>query len=151
MRRYESKSMNRNFLTLVGRVILAAVSIAITTSMFSPVVGQTAEDSSTQQILEQQPEDNQIAELPEPVANAVLQGVSQQMGIEISSLSVIEAQKQNWSNSCLELADECEDGMVSGWLVTVGKDNELFVYRTNESGSVVGMEQSITLTKPSAE
>lgn len=143
--------MNRNFLTLVGKVISAAVSIVIATSMFSPVMGQTVEDSSTQQTLEQPSEDHQIAELPEPVANAVLKSVSQQMEIEISSLSVIEAQKQNWSNSCLELADECEDGVVSGWLVTVGKDNELFVYRTNESGSIVGMEQSITLTKSSAE
>lgn len=119
----------------------------IATSLDCPAFGQIVEDSLSKQIIEEHSEDNQVAELPGSLANAVLEDILLLTGIEILKLSIIKARKQIWSNNCLELNDECVNGIVPGWLVTVAKDNRLFIYRTNESGSVVGIEQNITFTK----
>lgn len=92
--------------------------------------------------------ENQIAgNLPKTVADAVLQAASQQSGLSVSKLRIIGAEQQEWSNGCLGLANPnevCTQALVSGWLMTVEAGQQKLVYRTNENGSVVKLDEAAT-------
>ncbi len=83
-------------------------------------------------------------ELPASVKNAVLQAASRRLQQLISQLTIIQAQRQTWKDSCLELAnaDEfCTQALVSGWRVVVGAVDQTLVYHTNQTGSAVRLNQ----------
>lgn len=80
--------------------------------------------------------------LPNAVAQAVLQDASRQPNV-YKGLRIIQAERQDWPDGCLGLAQRgvfCTQGMVPGWRVTVESGQQTFVYRTNESGSVIKLE-----------
>ncbi|MDZ8107816.1 MAG: hypothetical protein RM338_19655 [Nostoc sp. DedQUE12a] len=82
--------------------------------------------------------------LPTSVKNAVLQAASRRLQQPISQLTIVESQQQTWRNGCLELAsaDEfCTQALVSGWRVVVGGREKTLVYHTNETGSIVRLNQ----------
>ncbi|MEJ6481809.1 hypothetical protein N0Y54_10815 [Nostoc punctiforme UO1] len=90
------------------------------------------------------PSDNLPGKLPASVKNAVLQAASRRLQQPISQLTIIQAQSQNWRDSCLELAntDEfCTQALVSGWRVVVGAVDQTLVYHTNQTGSAVRLNQ----------
>jgi len=145
--------MNKFFLARVSKVVLTAIGITLTISVFSPVVGQSTLNPFTQQLLAQQLNDNQESVLesqeqmvifPEAVVQAVLQDLSQRTGVEISNLNVnLELEEKKWSNNCLELVSEgkeCFDVVSPGWLVTVTNFKEYYVYHTNDNGSVIKLK-----------
>ena len=83
--------------------------------------------------------------LPKSVADAVLQAASQQSGLPISELRIIQSEQRTWSDSCLGLggpAESCLRVLVPGWLVTVEGGQQRLVYHTNASGSVLRLNQA---------
>ena len=83
--------------------------------------------------------------IPNSVANAVLQDASAQANLPFQELRVVNAEPRDWSDSCLGLAPPgtfCTQSVVSGWQVRVEGGQRSFIYRTNDSGSVVKPESS---------
>ncbi|HEY9849793.1 MAG TPA: S-layer homology domain-containing protein [Leptolyngbyaceae cyanobacterium] len=81
--------------------------------------------------------------VPQAVANAVLENLSQQTGIRVANLRVLEAQQQTWSDGCLGIGSPgitCAQTLVPGWRVVIGNNQQRWVYRTNLSGSVVKLD-----------
>jgi len=82
-------------------------------------------------------------DLPNSVKNAVLRDIADRTRFDVSALRIIQAERQQWSDGCLGLggpAELCMAAIVPGWRVTVEGGRQTFVYRTNESGSVVKSE-----------
>jgi len=82
--------------------------------------------------------------LPTSIKNAVLQAASKRLQQPISQLTIVESQQQTWRNGCLELAnpDEfCTQALVPGWRVVVSGRQQTLVYHTNQTGSVVRLNQ----------
>ncbi|MBD2612049.1 hypothetical protein H6G94_12300 [Nostoc punctiforme FACHB-252] len=83
-------------------------------------------------------------QLPASIKNAVLQAASKRLQQPISQLTIVESQQQTWRNGCLELAnpDEfCTQALVPGWRVVVSGRQQTLVYHTNQTGSVVRLNQ----------
>ena len=92
---------------------------------------------------EQTAEDN-IKLLPEAITDAVFKEVSQQSGMPASQLRIVEVARQTWSDGCLGLGGSdtlCTQSLVPGWQVTVASSEQQWVYRTNESGSLVKLDE----------
>ncbi|MDB9375495.1 hypothetical protein [Nodularia sphaerocarpa] len=93
---------------------------------------------------------NTSTNLPQSVKNAVLRAASKRLKLPSSRLTIIEAQPRTWSDGCLNLggANEiCLQALVEGWRVTVGGGNQILVYHTNETGSVIILnEEASTIT-----
>ena len=90
------------------------------------------------------------------VENSVLQHASRQLRLPTSSLRIIHAQPQTWSDNCLGLRESelvCTQIPVPGWQVAVVSGKQSWIYRTNASGSVIKMEQhtSAPSSAPSKE
>lgn len=86
--------------------------------------------------------------LSSTVSHTVLQQASQQSGLPTSALKIVQAQPQTWSDSCLELGDSkvpCTQISVSGWQVTVASKQNRWIYRTDDSGSVIKLQGNATL------
>ena len=77
------------------------------------------------------------------VTNAVLREVSRRTSLPTSAFRIVESQRQNWSNGCLGLSTPgiaCTEAIVPGWRIVVANGQQCWVYRTNESGSVVKLD-----------
>jgi len=95
-------------------------------------------------IAEQLPSDR---DLPNSVAQAVLRDVVRRSNLSSSQLRIVQADRQDWPNGCLGLAERgvfCTQANVPGWRVTVEGSGTVFAYRTNESGSVIKLESGAT-------
>ncbi|PAX52848.1 hypothetical protein [Brunnivagina elsteri] len=87
---------------------------------------------------------NNTTKLPEKVRESVLKRASNFLKLPISELSIIQSEKRDWRNSCLELAEPgrlCSQIIVPGWKVVVGAKEQALVYHTNEKGSVTRLNQ----------
>nr|MBW4575507.1 S-layer homology domain-containing protein [Aphanothece sp. CMT-3BRIN-NPC111] len=145
--------MNRSSFALLGSIVLASASVAITTSApssagISPKAEQAGENPTDEQLAQStgsqsgQSEDVQALPL---VKNAVLKDASQQTGKPISELSIVDAQKQTWSDGCLGLGGagvSCTQATIPGWKVTVASGEKRWVYRTNISGTLVKWDEA---------
>ncbi|BAZ53316.1 S-layer domain-containing protein [Nostoc sp. NIES-4103] len=147
------KYINSSFLAHLSKVVCAATSVAI----FSPIVSayavsdfsttskQTLGDSTSQHLIANEI-NSEINRLPEAVKEAVLQDISQRTGSEISDLRILKAKQQTWANGCLGLkADEfCSQAVVRGWQVVVANQQQIWVYRTDESGTMAKLDEGST-------
>ncbi|MEW6499306.1 MAG: hypothetical protein AB1589_43540, partial [Cyanobacteriota bacterium] len=82
------------------------------------------------------PNPNSITELPESVATALLQNVSQQSGVPVSDLRILGAQRVTWRDGCMGLSSRntaCTLALVEGWRVVVQSNDQMWVYHTNGS------------------
>jgi hypothetical protein len=151
-------AMNRSSFALLGSVVLATAGVAITTSAPStagidPKAGKSPGNQTEQQLLtghtvgrqlKQNQQDNAIEALP-LVANAVLKDASQRTGIPASELNLVEVRQQAWSDGCLGLGGSgvlCTQAIVPGWKVTVASGENRWVYRTNQSGTLVKWDEA---------
>ena len=151
-------AMNRSSFALLGSVVLATAGVAITTSSPStagidPKAGKSPGNQTEQQILtgqtvgrqlKQNQQDNAIEALP-LVANAVLKDASQRTGIPASDLNLVEVRQQAWSDGCLGLGGTgvfCTQAVVPGWKVIVASGENRWVYRTNQSGTLVKWDEA---------
>lgn len=83
--------------------------------------------------------------LPESVANSVLEDASTRYNLPVEELRLVQAEPQDWPDGCLGLAPPdtfCTQIIVSGWQVTVEGGGKSLVYRTDDSGSLVKLEQN---------
>ncbi|GAB1540379.1 hypothetical protein NUACC21_30480 [Scytonema sp. NUACC21] len=82
--------------------------------------------------------------LPQSVKKAVLQTASGRLELPVDQLSVIEVQKRDWSNGCLNLpkpGEGCTQAIVPGWRIVVGAAEQRLVYHTNTNGSAIRLNQ----------
>ncbi|ARV59903.1 S-layer protein [Nostocales cyanobacterium HT-58-2] len=167
--------MNRRYLTILSKITLAASYVAFaqsnhpTKAIASPPVSgsgypeftfptakeQTAENSPKQQPILADDTNNEQkvqVELPEPVKAAVLHDISQRSNSDISTLRIVRAERTTWSDGCLgsRAQGRCVRPSVPGWQVIVASEKQIWVYHTNESGTVTkldeGSTQAITAT-----
>lgn len=89
------------------------------------------------------------ANLPQSVADAVLQDASRRSRLPISKLRIVEAQQRQWSDGCLGLGGPevlCAAVVVPGWLVAVEAGQQRLVYRS-DSGSRVVLDEAASITR----
>ncbi|MBH8554042.1 hypothetical protein I8751_17045 [Nostocaceae cyanobacterium CENA357] len=82
--------------------------------------------------------------LPASVKNAVLQAASRRLQQPISRLNITQAQQKTWRDGCLELggiAELCLAALTPGWRVVVGAVEQTLVYHTNQTGSVLRLNE----------
>ena len=93
------------------------------------------------QIPQELPQDST---LPDSVAKAVLQDVQMRSHLSVKQWHIVKVEPHNWPDGCLGLASPgtfCTQIVVPGWQVTVESGKHRFVYRTNNSGSLVKLAQ----------
>lgn len=99
-------------------------------------------------------EQNQsVSNLPISVANQVFQDAANRSGLPHSGLRIVEAQSQTWPDGCLGLGEPgtlCTLALVPGWQVKISSGRQAWVYRTNESGSLVRLDESASQFNDSA-
>lgn len=153
--------MNPRSLAHLSKVVVAATSVAI----FSPIVSAYAASgisTTVEQISGHSPgreilladnddddddrDDYKKASLPESIKVAIFREISQRTKTPITNLRVVQARRQIWTNGCLNLPVEgsCTQAMVRGWQVLVANQQQVWVYRTNESGTVAKFDQDST-------
>ncbi len=96
-----------------------------------------------------QTKQNQTVEALPLVMKAVLQEASHRTGIPISDLSVAEVKQETWSDGCLGLTKPgivCTEALVPGWQITVASGDNRWVYRTNQSGTIVKWDEAASKT-----
>ncbi|MBE9215873.1 hypothetical protein IQ247_24965 [Plectonema cf. radiosum LEGE 06105] len=90
------------------------------------------------------PTDNStVNELPPAVKSAVLSDATKRVSKPVASLRITQVEKQNWGDSCLGLAEAdqlCAQVIVPGWKVVVTDGQRELVYRTDEKGKQVKLE-----------
>ncbi|MGA9377406.1 MAG: S-layer homology domain-containing protein, partial [Phormidium sp.] len=161
--------MNQGLFALLGRLVFASASLVIIQtaanaqeSRLSAVSGQIAEKINQEQVISQKSGTNEQnlrqrrtrrqrvinnGPVPEAVSDAIIQNLSQQTGIEVSALKIVEAEQQVWANGCLGISSPgvpCAEGKVPGWEVVVGNATQRWVYRSNMSGSLVKLDAIAT-------
>ena len=115
-----------------GMTLGCQTSVPPTDSPSTSVPGENVENPSTS--------------LPPSVTDAVLQAASQQSVLPISQLQITQAQQQTWPDGCLGISSPdtlCTQALVPGWRVRVEAQEKFLIYRTDDSGSVVKLEQTI--------
>ena len=150
--------MNQNNLAIFGKIALAATCLAIISPISSAKaissadrVRQNAKNPVAELLLadgdENNSDDKKIpAKLPEEVKTVILSNIAQNAGVEVSNLRIIKAEKQVWTNGCLNLKAEsdCIQAKVPGWQVVVASEKQMWVYRTDESGGIAKLDREST-------
>lgn len=91
-------------------------------------------------------ETNNSNTLPPAVSEAVTRDAAQLLGLSADKLQIIDAQRQTWPNGCLGLnfPDRgCTEALVQGWRVTLRAGDRQLVYRTDDSGNTVYLENGV--------
>jgi hypothetical protein len=158
--------MNLRFLRSLSGVLWVTAGIGITTSTLSPVHALATKLPAQAEELTHQPSANQIAQdnqvpeegqvleddvasLPEAIQESILKDASRQSGVQVSKLRVVKVKRQMWSDGCLGLAGSdgvCNQAQIPGWEVLVANGEKTWVYRCNESGSLVKLDEDATRT-----
>ena len=84
-----------------------------------------------------------LTQLPPDVQSAVLNDTAKRTSKTVAALRVTQVEKENWGDSCLGLAQSgkvCAQVVVPGWKVVVSDGQQEYVYRTDESGKQVKLE-----------
>ncbi len=84
-------------------------------------------------------------DLPESVSQAVIQEVSRITNIDPNKLKIINYSQQLWPDGCLGLSkpgELCTLALVEGWRVVVGNEDKEWIYRTNNGGNYLRLENT---------
>jgi hypothetical protein len=79
---------------------------------------------------------------PQAVDQAVL-FLSDNLGVEVQEIQVLDFERVDWSNACLELAapDEvCAEAVTPGFRVVLEANGQQYVLHTDEQGNAVRLE-----------
>ncbi len=146
------------FASLNGVVLVAAGAVGIglaelATSAPSPAnaspMQQVAQASSLELeegINQESVAQQQTVEFSRTIGSAVLQDVAQRSRLQVSDLEIVDVQQKTWSDGCLGLGGVCTQAEVPGWQVVVASAQQLWVYRTNQAGSVVKLDEAASQT-----
>lgn len=83
-------------------------------------------------------------ELPDDVETAVKEALSASADVSGEEIEIVAVQEKEWPDACLGLGGEdelCAQVITPGWKVKLRADDEAYVFRTNEDGSVLRLEQ----------
>lgn len=89
-------------------------------------------------------QNNRTNRLPRSVANAILRDLASRQGSFAGAFQITDYSQQTWRNGCLELQrpDElCSQALVPGWRVVVSRGRQSWVYHSNQTGSVVRLNE----------
>lgn len=84
-----------------------------------------------------------IANLPNDIADAVRQNLATQIGISPDKIEVSKATQQTWPNTCLGIpkSDElCGQMLVEGWRIVLSNGSDTWIYRTDSKGKLLRIE-----------
>lgn len=84
-------------------------------------------------------------DLPKFVKSTVLSDATKRYSKPVTDIRITQAQKQNWEDSCLGLPEPgrlCAQAIVPGWKVVVSDGQSELVYRTDEKGRQIKLEDS---------
>lgn len=87
-------------------------------------------------------------EAPNTIAYAALREAGKRLNAPTSELRILQAQRMMWTDSCFGLpspADGCAIGNFVGWRVMIDGRGQSVVYRTNEDGSQIRLEDPATV------
>ena len=82
--------------------------------------------------------------LPNEVKTAVLNDAVKRTSRTVSQMQIVKAQPQQWSDGCLGLGkpeEICIQAIAPGWQVIVTDGLRNWIYRTDETGNIVRLEQ----------
>ncbi|GEM_PF-774436 len=100
----------------------------------------------------QTPQDTRTNRLPAQVARAVRQDLSARTRIAPGKLRITQSSRQTWPDGCLGIAERdriCTQALVPGWRVVVSDGNKTWVYRTNNTGGTLRLEdRSVSINLP---
>jgi len=71
------------------------------------------------------------------------EALAQEINIEMETIQVIQVEDAEWPDACLGLAREdevCAQVVTPGFKVTLQAQGKQYIYRTDETGSVVRLE-----------
>lgn len=81
--------------------------------------------------------------LPPDVALNVQNQISETLGASKQDIQITKVEKMDWPNACLGLpkADEvCAEVVTPGWLLTFNIKGQEYLYRVDETGTVIRQE-----------
>ncbi|MBV6626491.1 MAG: hypothetical protein KI793_26730 [Rivularia sp. (in: Bacteria)] len=81
--------------------------------------------------------------LPVTVKSAVLSDAAKRVSKPVAALRITQAEEQSWGDSCLGLAQTgkvCAQVIVPGWKVVVNDGLRDLVYRTDNKGKQIKLE-----------
>lgn len=76
--------------------------------------------------------------LPEAVETAVRKDLARRTQIPPQQFQLQSARRETWTDGCLGLGkpeELCTQSLVSGWLVQMAYHHQVWVYRTNQTGT----------------
>ncbi|MBW4418704.1 MAG: S-layer homology domain-containing protein [Myxacorys californica WJT36-NPBG1] len=88
-----------------------------------------------------------IKKLPKSISSAIFSDLAKRVGEDASGFRIVKFEQQEWSNGCLGLGsggDSCTQAVVPGYQVVVVRDRQYWVYRTDESGSLVSYDETVS-------
>lgn len=115
----------------MGITFLSMVMVSCTTISDSPVA-PSPEVKSNQD------------SLPNSLADNVLEEVSSQTEIYTKKLSIIEANRETWSDGCLglgQLNEFCTQALVEGWRIIISDGDQTWTYRSDLEGQNLRLER----------
>jgi hypothetical protein len=83
--------------------------------------------------------------LPTETAKLLLQNASARLRVPATQLYILQAEKQRWSNYCLDLSQttsDCLAANLAGWRVTLNGTGHSLVYRVDDAVSQIRVEPS---------
>lgn len=90
---------------------------------------------------------SKIKKLPRSISSAIFNDLAKRTGEDTSMFRIVKVEQQEWSNGCLGLGSEgvsCTEAIVPGYQVVMVRDRQYWVYRTNESGSLVSYDETVS-------
>ncbi|MFW6135212.1 MAG: hypothetical protein ACOC7N_00140 [Chloroflexota bacterium] len=84
------------------------------------------------------------SELPGGVEVAAKEALSDHIGVPVEDVQVVEAERRDWPDACLGLAEEgeaCAQVITPGWQITLQAAGEEYTLRTDETADVIRLEE----------
>ncbi|WP_235082885.1 S-layer homology domain-containing protein [Chlorogloeopsis fritschii PCC 9212] len=138
-------------LLIFSKVISIASCVAVVSPMASALAASTlpnaieakATNPTEQLLADRSVSDYAGNNAPEIVKTAVLQDIAQRTNLGISTLRIVKAEKITWPDGCLGLKGNgiCSKPLVPGWQVVVAGNRQMWVYRTDEAGTLAILDE----------
>jgi len=81
----------------------------------------------------------------EAAAFAARAALAAKLGVAASGIAIVQVDEKVWEDGCLGRAnagEACTEATVEGYQVSLQAQNQVYLYRTNKTGSVVRAEAS---------
>ncbi len=133
--------------TRIMVVAVLALALALALSACEPVPEETpvAEEPLPEEgPLPEEPEPEELADLPDEVEEAAKEALSEETGIAVEDMEVVDAHTADWPDACLGLVEPdevCAQVITPGWQVLILAEGEEYVLRTDEDGEQVRIDQ----------